>query len=79
MRRNVGLLDRLVRGLVVAPLALLLFLLSSSGSVAGLAAVAVLALAVTTSLTGSCPVYASLGVSTRRRPRAHRLRGTARA
>lgn len=70
MERNMGTADRLIRGLVAAPV--LFFLASGRGSVKnrlvrtllGAMAVAMTGAAV----TASCPIYSPLGVCTVKRP-----------
>lgn len=67
MKANIGLLDRLVRVGLVALVAVLFF----TGQLSTAAAVILGALAVVflaTSVVGLCPLYALLGISTRKRP-----------
>lgn len=65
MRHNVGRLDRWVRALVLGPLAVVLLVRTGGGSALGLVAAAAAALLFTTAVTGACPVYAVLDLSTR--------------
>lgn len=64
MTLNMGKLDRLARGLVVAPLAVLLAYLAGFGSVLGIVLLAVAAIMALTAAVGSCPLYRLVGVST---------------
>ena len=64
MARNMGTLDRLARALVVAPVAIVIGLLVGPASVVSIVLYAVAAIMLGTSLVGSCPLYAPLGVST---------------
>lgn len=64
MARNMGTLDRLARALVVAPVAIVIGVLVGPASVVSIVLYAVAAIMLGTSLVGSCPLYAPLGVST---------------
>lgn len=70
MQKNMGTLDRVVRALVVAPVAVVVAVVAGIGSWLGIAALVVAALMLATSAVGSCPLYRVLGVNTcpRRRP-----------
>jgi hypothetical protein len=70
MTRNLGTLDRRIRGLVVAPLLVVLALLVGAGSVAGIVLLVIAAVMVATSAVGFCPLYALFHLSTRGGPRA---------
>lgn len=73
MQRNMGTLDRLVRGLVIAPAATIVALGVGAGTIAGVILLVVAAIMVATALAGFCPLYRLLGLDTRGRGRvAHR-------
>lgn len=63
MKKNVGTVDRVVRAIFAVVVAILYF----SGSISGTAAVILSVLAVIlllTSISGVCPLYGLLGIST---------------
>lgn len=63
MKKNMGLIDRVLRTIFVVVVAALYF----SGSITGTAAIILGVLAVImllTSITGFCPLYGPLGIST---------------
>lgn len=64
MTRNMANLDRLLRALVVAPLAILAAVLLGWTSVAGIVLVAFAAVMLLTAVAGFCPLYALLGLRT---------------
>ncbi len=64
MKKNMGRADRILRALVVAPLAVVAALLVGPGSVLGIALLAVGAVMAATALVGFCPLYPLLGIST---------------
>ena len=66
MTRNMGTIDRLVRGLLVAPLALILALVVGIGSVAGVILAVVAVVMAVTAVVGVCPLYRLVGLSTER-------------
>lgn len=72
MTRNMGSLDRLVRGLAVAPLALIVALVIGIGSIPGLILVAVAVVMAVTAAVGFCPLYRIFGFSSERHDLAHR-------
>lgn len=66
MKKNMGTVDRVVRLLIAAVIAVLYF----AGQITGLAALILGVLAVVfvlTSAVGSCPLYYPLNLSTRRK------------
>jgi hypothetical protein len=65
MTRNLGTIDRRIRGLVVAPLLVVLALLVGAGSIAGIVLLVLAAVMVATSAVGFCPLYALFHLSTR--------------
>ena len=67
MEHNVGKSDRLARGLLVAPLAVILAIVVGAGSVLGIVLLAVAAIMALTAVVGMCPLYRVLGISTQRR------------
>jgi Inner membrane protein YgaP-like, transmembrane domain len=66
MTRNMGILDRRLRG-IAAPVALVAALLLGAGSIAGIVLLLVAAIAALTAATGFCPLYALLQLDTRGR------------
>ena len=63
MKKNMGTVDRVVRAIFAVVVAVLYF----SGSISGTAAVILSVLAVImllTSISGVCPLYGPLGIST---------------
>jgi hypothetical protein len=72
MKPNMGSPDRLVRGLVVAPLALIVAFVLGIGSVAGVILVAVAVIMAVTAVVGFCPLYRVLGFSSERHTPAPR-------
>ena len=65
MKKNMGTVDRIVRSLIAVGIGVLYFTGNISGLLAivlGVVAIAFLAM----SFIGWCPVYAPLGISTRR-------------
>jgi Inner membrane protein YgaP-like, transmembrane domain len=62
--KNMGTLDRAFRAFVVAPVALVAALVVGFSTVAGLALLVVVAVAVATGATGVCPSYVPLGIDT---------------
>jgi hypothetical protein len=64
MTRNMGTTDRLVRGLLVAPLAAAAAVLVGAGSVGGILLLVLAAVMVATAASGSCPLYRLVGLST---------------
>ena len=72
MSTNLGLLDRRIRGFVIAPAALIVALVVGAGSVAGIVLLAVAAIMAVTAAAGFCPLYALLHLnSSGRRPLPH--------
>ncbi|MFN8223418.1 MAG: DUF2892 domain-containing protein [Gaiellales bacterium] len=67
MSLNMGHLDRLLRGLVVTPLAIVVAYLAGFGSLAGIVLLVVAAVMALTAAVGSCPLYRLVGVSTCKR------------
>ena len=67
MKRNMGTIDKSIRILVAAAVAVLCF----TGAVSGTAAIVLGALAAIMVLTGAvgfCPLYLPIGLSTRKKP-----------
>ncbi len=62
---NVGLIERLVRGLLIAPIMLVLaFAVFEPGSVPGVIALVVAGAMLVTSIISWCPISRALGVNT---------------
>jgi hypothetical protein len=68
MTKNMGSLDRIIRIVVAATLAVLYFT-GIIGGTLGLILVIVAAVFLLTSLVGWCPAYLPLGLSTCRQPK----------
>ena len=66
MEKNMGKADRLVRGLVVAPLAVVLAALAGLGSILGVVLLVVAAIMALTAVVGFCPLYRVVGMTTQR-------------
>ena len=66
MTPNMGTLDRGVRGLIVAPAAIVAALIVGAGTVFGIVLFVVAGIMLATSITGYCPNYTLLGISTQR-------------
>lgn len=64
MTRNMGGLDRGLRGFLVAPVAIVLAFVFGAGTVAGVILFVVAALMLATAATGFCPNYIWLGITT---------------
>ena len=71
MTLNMGTIDRSVRAFVVAPAAIVMALILGAGTFGGIILFVVAGLMLVTSVTGYCPNYTLLGISTR--PRLHRV------
>lgn len=61
MAQNMANADRLIRSLIVAPLALIAAYLLGWTSAAGIVLIVVAALMLGTGIVGWCPIYALLG------------------
>lgn len=68
MGHNEGTADRVVRGLVVAPIALIAAVAVGLGTVAGVVLAVVGVVMALTAAVGFCPLYRLVGVSTCRLP-----------
>lgn len=66
MKKNIHTIDRIIRLLPVAGVAILYFAHFISGPLAFVLGVAAIILAIT-AFTGFCPVYYMLGINTRRK------------
>lgn len=75
MKQNMGLVDRVVRFFVVAPAAIVLAFVVGAGTVGGIVLFVVAAIMLVTSVTGYCPNYTLIGITTQhgvhRVPRSH--------
>jgi hypothetical protein len=65
MSVNMGSIDRLVRAVVIAPVAIVVAVVVGIGSVAGIVLLALAAVMLATSAVGFCPLYRALGIDTR--------------
>ncbi|MEU8621881.1 DUF2892 domain-containing protein [Streptomyces sp. NPDC048623] len=64
MKKNVGTADRLIRALVLAPVAVVLAGLAGWTSVWGIVALVVAVVMLGTAVVGTCPPYALFRIST---------------
>ena len=64
MTQNMGVLDRALRALIVAPVAIVVALIVGAGSIAGLIPFVVAGIMIATGVVGFCPTYTLLGIST---------------
>jgi hypothetical protein len=64
MTRNMGNADRLIRGVLAAPAAVLAAFLLGAGSILGIVLLVVAAVMAVTAATGFCPLYALFRVDT---------------
>jgi Inner membrane protein YgaP-like, transmembrane domain len=72
MSKNMTILDRRLRGLLIAPLAVLVAILIGPGSVASVVLYVLAAVMLATSAAGYCPLYSLFGMAERHRePQAH--------
>jgi uncharacterized membrane protein len=69
MKQNMHAVDRLVRAVVVAPLAVWLAVAVGMGTVLGVVALVFAAIMVATGVSGFCPLYTLVG----RLSRGHKL------
>lgn len=67
MRKNMNTLDRRVRALLVAPVAIVVGILIGPGSAGAIVLYALAAIMLATSATGLCPLYSLFHVSSRGR------------
>jgi hypothetical protein len=67
MSRNMSNLDRVLRGFVVAPAAIVIALVVGAGSMGGIVLFTFSALMLATAAVGVCPLYALLHLNTRGR------------
>ena len=65
MKRNMGRIDRLLRGTVVGPVLILLGFSLGAGSIPGVVAFVLAGIALVTAAVGVCLGYIPLGMSTR--------------
>ena len=75
MNKNMGTVDRALRVLVVAPAAIVVAFLLGVGTVGGIVLFVVAGIMLLTGLTGYCPTYTLIGITTQhgvhRVPRFH--------
>jgi Protein of unknown function (DUF2892) len=77
MTHNMGTLDRRVRAFIVAPAAIVAALILGAGTVGAIVLFVVAGIMLATAITGFCPTYTAVGISTQDGLRrvGHRLRG----
>ena len=61
---NMGMFDRGVRAFVVAPAAIVVALILGAGTVGGIILLVVAGIMLAAAITGFCPTYAVVGIST---------------
>jgi hypothetical protein len=72
MSKNMTILDRRLRALLIAPLAVLIAVLIGPGSVASIGLYALAAVMLAASAAGYCPLYSLFGMGGKhRQPQAH--------
>ena len=64
MTRNMGWTDRSLRAVIVAPLAIIVALIVGASTVVGIFLFVVAGIMLVTALSGFCPTYTLLGIST---------------
>ena len=64
MTKNMGVLDRGLRGFVIAPVAIVVAFLLGAGTIAGIVLFVVAGIMLATAVTGYCPNYTLLGITT---------------
>ena len=69
--KNMGSVDRALRALVIAPVAIVAALSLGASSIAGLVLFLLAGVALVTGATGICPSYVPFGIDTHGRGRAH--------
>lgn len=72
MKRNMGTTDRWLRGVVVAPVLVVLALVVSASSALGVVLLVLAAVMVATAVVGFCPLYLPLHLDSHRKTRAGR-------
>ncbi len=65
MTRNMATIDRLVRGILIAPVAIVVGIIAGPVSAIAIVFYAVAALMLVTALVGFCPLYALFGLRTK--------------
>jgi len=72
MSKNMTILDRRLRALLIAPIAVLIAVLIGPGSVASIVLYTLAGVMLATSAAGYCPLYSLFGMGAhRRQPQAH--------
>ena len=72
MSKNMTILDRRLRAVLIAPVAVLIGVLIGPGAVASIVLYALAAVMLATSAAGYCPLYSLFGMGGRhRQPQAH--------
>ncbi len=64
MKLNMGMTDRRIRALILAPLLLVLAWLAGFGTIGGIIALILAVIMVGTAAVGSCPLYLPLHINT---------------
>jgi len=67
MKHNMGIIDRIIRAFVIAPVGVLVAAGTGYGTVAGIVALIVAGIMLATAAVGFCPLYALFGFDTSRR------------
>ncbi len=72
MSKNMTILDRRLRAVLIAPIAVLIGVLIGPGAVASIVLYALAAVMLATSAAGYCPLYSLFGMGgPHRQPQAH--------
>lgn len=64
MQRNEATIDRIIRGAIAVIAAVAAFVVTEPGTVLGVGLLAVAVIMAGTAITGFCPLYRLLGIST---------------
>ena len=70
MTKNMGQLDRIIRGFVIAPLLVVVGIVVGVSSVLGLISLVLAAVMLATATVGFCPLYVPLHLHTNGHPRS---------
>lgn len=65
MNKNMGTFDRALRAFVVTPVAIVVALVIGAATVGGVVLLVVAGIMLVTSVSGYCPTYTLIGISTR--------------
>jgi len=71
MSKNMSMMDRLLRTLLIAPVAVVIGIVIGPGSIGSIVLYVVAAVMLATSTVGYCPLYSVFGVGGHREQQAH--------